>query len=76
MRSNNKSITDFSGINEESGLKTIGFRFGSYVKGTTNVGSVYDLPHVSDTMKNIVKVLFIGIRNLYSSISFFRQICT
>lgn len=43
-------------MNEENGLKTIGFRFGSYVQGTTNVGSVTNLPHVSDMMKNIVQV--------------------
>lgn len=44
------------GINEATGLKTVGFRYGAYVEGSTSVGSVAQVPHVPDRMKEVVKV--------------------
>lgn len=46
----------FLGIDEETGLKTVGFRFGSYVQGSTRVGSIVGLPHIPEEMCLVVKV--------------------
>lgn len=51
-------------MNEETGLKTIGFRFGAYVDGSTNIGSINNLPHVPERMKQVVNVRLILVFNL------------
>ncbi|KAK7590922.1 hypothetical protein V9T40_002535 [Parthenolecanium corni] len=43
------------GIDDETGLKTVGFRFGSYVQGSTSVGSIAGLPHIPEEMCLVVK---------------------
>lgn len=45
-----------AGIDEETSLSTVGFRIGSYAKGTTGVGPVDNLQHIPETMKAAVKV--------------------
>lgn len=44
------------GIDEETGLKTVGFRLGSYVNGFTGVASIDNLVHIPERMKTAVKV--------------------
>lgn len=52
------------GINEETGLPTVGFRIGSYVNGTTGVGPIDDLIHIPPVMKIAVNV---SLYNAYSN---------
>lgn len=49
------------GINEETGLPTVGFRIGSYVNGTTGVGPIDDLIHIPSAMKLAVSVSTINV---------------
>ncbi|KAG5890762.1 hypothetical protein JTB14_016499 [Gonioctena quinquepunctata] len=44
------------GIDEETKIPTVGFRLGSYVKGSTSVGPVDNLIHIPESMKLAVKV--------------------
>nr|XP_023017149.1 tRNA (uracil-5-)-methyltransferase homolog A isoform X2 [Leptinotarsa decemlineata] len=44
------------GIDEDTNLPTVGFRIGSYVKGTTAVGPVDNLVHIPESMKVAVKI--------------------
>ncbi|KAJ8972630.1 hypothetical protein NQ314_000086 [Rhamnusium bicolor] len=46
------------GIDEETNLPTVGFRVGSYVKGTVSVGPVESLIHIPESMKIAVKVTY------------------
>lgn len=47
----------FTGMDEDSGEKTVGMRLGSYATGTIGVAPVYSLPHVPDRMKDAVRVI-------------------
>lgn len=40
-----------------SGIKTVGFRIGSYIEGSIVVESVENLPHIPNQMKLAAKVL-------------------
>ncbi|CAH0564921.1 unnamed protein product [Brassicogethes aeneus] len=51
------------GIDEETGLKTVGFRIGAYVNGVTGVGPVENLKHIPDSMKIAVRVFQDLVRN-------------
>ncbi|CAH1115940.1 unnamed protein product [Phaedon cochleariae] len=51
------------GIDEDTGLPTVGFRLGSYVNGTTGVGPVDDLVHIPQSMKTAVKLFQDYVRN-------------
>lgn len=48
----------FTGMDEDSGEKTVGMRLGSYATGTIGVAPVYSLPHVPDRMKDAVRVIY------------------
>lgn len=48
----------YTGMDEESGEKTVGMRLGSYATGTIGVAPVYYLPHVPDRMKDAVRVIY------------------
>lgn len=52
-------------MNEESGMKTVGFRFGAYVDGSTNIGPVKDLPHVPKRMEQVVDVSYFGLQKYH-----------
>lgn len=47
---------EFSVGKDSAGNITIGFRLGSYVDGTVEVGPLDNLKHVSDRMKRLVKL--------------------
>ncbi|KAL0272185.1 UNVERIFIED_CONTAM: hypothetical protein PYX00_005262 [Menopon gallinae] len=51
------------GINEGSGLRTIGFRLGSYVTGSVAVAPIDDVPNVPKRMKEVVSIFQNFIRN-------------
>lgn len=44
------------GIDEETGLKTVGFRIGTYADGSTGVAPISELRHICDEMKQAVSV--------------------
>lgn len=44
------------GINEHTGLPTVGFRLSSYAKGEVSVGPIDNLQHIPSRMKKAVKV--------------------
>lgn len=50
------------GIDEETKLRTVGFRLGSYVTGTVGVAPIQSLVHISEPTKNSVLV---RIKNLF-----------
>lgn len=51
------------GIDEQTSLKTVGFRLGSYVNGFTGVAPVDSLVHISERMKKAVKVFESFVRS-------------
>jgi hypothetical protein len=53
----------------------VGFRFGSYVEGTTNVGPVDDMPHVTASMKLVVQVISFALQLLDNLIFILLTLC-
>ncbi|VEN61220.1 unnamed protein product [Callosobruchus maculatus] len=51
------------GIDEETKLKTVGFRIGSYMTGTTGVAPVDNLIHIPEAMKVVVKAFQTYVRS-------------
>lgn len=58
MCTSNFLLKDFValGINESNGLRTIGFRLGSYVTGSVAVAPIDDVPNVPKRMKEAVNI--------------------
>lgn len=80
---NYRNKCEFSiGMDEVTKLKTIGFRIGSYDKGTIGVAPIENLKHIPHAMKNVVKIFEKFVRNSKLDIfnpelqtGHFRQLC-
>lgn len=51
-----RNKSEFTVGKNGSGEKVVGFRLGSYVDGTVEVGDISDLPHIPDRMKLAAKL--------------------
>lgn len=51
------------GINDDTGKKTVGFRLGSYVQGSTSIAPIHGVPNVPEQMQVAVNAFQNFIQN-------------